>query len=71
MSGGQVAMNVLAAGGGGVMLSGRQVGMACVVQLTSGAIVWCQKHTDGYGELRTSTPARVAVYDLLGHFFPK
>jgi hypothetical protein len=43
----------------------RQVGVACVVSLIDGRMIWCYAESDGWGDLRTAPAAQALVRRLL------
>ena len=67
-TGGRVAMNVASAVLGGVMVTGRQRGIASLVDLRTGDIVWYHKNDESDGDLRTAASARKAIERLLKGF---
>lgn len=67
-SGGRVAMNVAAAVLGGVVVTGRQTGIASLVDLKTGDIVWYHRNVESDGNLRTADDARKAIGRLLKGF---
>ena len=64
-SGGRVAMNVAAAVLGGRIVTGMQTGMASLVDLRTGDVVWFHRNRESSGDLRTSDGARKAIGALL------
>jgi len=64
-SGGRVAMNVAAAVLGGRIVHGMQTGIASLVDLRTGDVVWFHRNRESSGDLRTSDGARKAVGALL------
>jgi hypothetical protein len=60
----QAAMVGLALLGVGVS-GGRQAGVASLVDLATGDLLWCNRLVDPVGDLRTGAPARKAVASLL------
>ncbi len=68
-SGERVALAVIVAAlFGGIMLGGQQVGLASLVDLETGAVVWFNLLTSRVGELRETGPAHDTVADLLDGF---
>ena len=63
-SSGRVAMNVLGALLGGIV-TGRQTGLASLVDLKTGDVVWFNRNVESDGDLRTATDALKAVKRLL------
>jgi hypothetical protein len=55
---------------GGVTVHARQVGIACVVNLSNGRIVWCEHKVTGAGDLRSAMAAKPAVDQLLKPLLP-
>jgi hypothetical protein len=53
-----------------VQVHAQQTGIACVVRLSDGQIVWCEHRIDGYGDLREVSPAHTAVDRLVRGLFP-
>jgi hypothetical protein len=64
-SGGRVAMNVAAAVFGGMVVTGRQTGLASLLDLRTGDVVWYNRNVESDGDLRTLDDARKAVRRLL------
>jgi hypothetical protein len=65
-SGGRAALNVVGAVLGGRIIYGRQTGVASLVNLATGDVVWFSRRVvDGSGDLRTVEGARAAVKELL------
>jgi hypothetical protein len=64
MSGGMAALTVLGAMAGGYM-EFRQVGMACLVRLADGTVVWCERRFDQSGDLRMPPRAHAALKPLV------
>ncbi len=65
-SGGRVALNVIGAVLGGSVVYGRQTGVASLVDLSTGDVMWFSRRVaDAGGDLRTPEGARNAVRDLL------
>jgi hypothetical protein len=48
-----------------------QTGIACVVDLSDGRIVWCERARDPFGDLRTPEGARDAVAAAAAEVWPK
>lgn len=67
-SGGRVAMNVAAAVLGGAIVTGRQTGIASLVDLKTGDVVWFHRNRESDGDLRTAEAAAKAVRRLLKEF---
>jgi len=64
-SGGRVAVNVAAAVLGGPIITGAQTGVASLVDLRTGDVVWFHRNRETDGDLRTPGGARKAVGRLL------
>jgi hypothetical protein len=64
-SGGRAAMNVAAAVFGGMMITGRQTGIASLVDLKTGDVVWFNLDRSAEGDLRNEADARQSVKRLL------
>jgi hypothetical protein len=64
-SGGRVAVNVAAAVLGGPIVTGRQTGVASLVDLRTGDILWFNRTIEGSGDLRTRDGALKALKRLL------
>jgi hypothetical protein len=69
-SGGRVAMNVAAVVLGGSIVTGRQTGIASLVNLETGDVVWFNLNRESDGDLRTAEDATKAVRRLLKEFPP-
>jgi hypothetical protein len=63
-SGGRVAMNVAGAILGGQIVTGRQTGLASLVDLKTGDVVWFHRNVESDGDLRTESDAAKAVKRL-------
>lgn len=48
----------------------KQVGVACVVDLTQNQMTWCHARSDAWGDLRNPQEARRAVAELLSDLTP-
>ena len=68
VSAGRVAVMVVAAAFGVGIHGGQQVGLASLVDLTSGQVVWFNLLARGRGDLRDSDPANETVETLLNSF---
>jgi len=64
-SGGRVAMNVAAAVLGGSIVTGAHTGVASLVDLRTGDVVWFHRNRQRGGDLRTPEAARRSVGALL------
>jgi hypothetical protein len=58
---GMVLLNMAAP----VRHTGKQTGIACVLDLRDGRVVWCDRTTSQYGDLRAPADAEKAVSRLL------
>ena len=67
-SGGRAAMNVAAAVLGGPIVTGRQTGIASLMDLRTGDIVWFHQNVESGADLRTAPEALQAVRRLLREF---
>jgi len=63
----QVISNLLSP----VQVHARQVGVACVLNMESRRIVWCEHQSKAFGDLRTPGSAKDAVDHLVAKFLPR
>jgi hypothetical protein len=61
VTGGVIALNMFST----VQTWAQQMGVACVIRLEDGRIVWCERRVDRYGDLRVRRSARSAVEQLV------
>lgn len=61
---------VILSGLAGVRSYWKQIGVACLVSLFDGRMIWCNVRADAWHDLRVPANARTAIYELLSGLDP-